>query len=81
MKVYLVRGKAYTQSGRLVVDNVLRVFSNKDNAKNFIKENWPAVRYETNDDEGEYYTFGPIPEEQFDWIAKYFIEEWNVEDL
>ena len=78
MKVYLIIGEMHTQIGTVLMKEVLRIFSNKDNAKNFIKETYPEARYNID---SKCYILDPIPGEKFNYITKYFIEEWTIEDL
>ena len=78
MKIYLVVGKAYTTERRIIVDEILGAFLNEDNAKNFILTTWPEVHLECDDTYGMYYMFGPTGD--FEWIARYFIKEMEVQD-
>ena len=77
MKCYLVIVKAWTERGRLVMDNVLKVFFNKNNAEKYIKETWPEAHYR-KDDYGECYVIEP---DECSWKTHYFIREMNIEDL
>lgn len=79
MKCFVLIGRAFTQKGRLMMHDVLKVFASEELGEQYIRDAWPDVQYRCDDSYGKYWVIEPTDE--WTWRGIYQLQEMEIEGL
>ena len=79
MKCFVLTVKAWTQKGRLVMGDVLKVFASEELGEQYIRDTWPDAQYQCDDSYGKHWVLEPTDE--WMWRGIYQLQEMEIEGL